>query len=696
MCGFVGFIGKQDNKDAIITDMMNTIIHRGPDGSGKYVDDDIALGHRRLSIIDVSESGNQPIFNKDHSKVLVYNGEIYNYKDIRSELMQMGCSFRTETDSEVILLGYEVWGEEIVKKLRGMFAFVIWDSKSRELFGARDWFGIKPFYYTQQNNSLMFASEIKAFLVHPDFNKTFNEDVLSLYLSFQFVPTNETFFKNVFCLEPGHYFKAGPNLIMHKTRYFDPLPSKETCSLFGDELAYKVEEVMKDSVQAHMVSDVEVASYLSSGIDSSYLAYLSRVDKTYTVGFTDDTSVVHSNKSNTHNGIVSKMPSEEESCPNTYHDDTSKENGTSKDAHIYSDNALSNDDMRPADDKYKYDKYKYNKYSEIAAAKEFAASINMKNDSELIDPDEYWGKLSDIMYYMDEPVADPAAIALYFLSRTAAKDVKVVLSGEGSDELFGGYNIYCEPLEHTGFNHIPAPIRKSMGSFAEKSLPKGFKGRGFLIRHSKTLEERYFANATNIFTEGEAEKLLKIKNKTSITDLTAPLYDKVSDRDDVTKMQYIDMHLWLVHDILMKGDKMGMANSVEVRVPFLDKKVFDFTSTLKLDQKVMPPRTKVALRSAAEKAIQKKTAEKKKLGFPVPTRVWLREAKYYNIVKEKFLSESSQKFFDTDMLMSLLDAHKNGEIKNEKTDNSRKIWAVYIFLVWYDRFFSSSANILDI
>ena len=619
MCGFVGFIGNQNNKDKIIEEMMDTIIHRGPDGSGKYTDENVALGHRRLSIIDVSESGNQPIFNSDQSMVLVFNGEIYNYKEIKAELLEKNYSFKTETDSEVILLGYEEWGEKIVEKLRGMFAFVIWDKNKKELFGARDWFGIKPFYYTLQNDTFMVASEIKSFLVHPDFKKEFNEDVLSLYLSFQFVPTKETFFKNVFCLEPGHYFKIGTDLELKTTRYFDPLPCNKVCPLSGDELALKVEEVMTDSVKAHMVSDVEVASYLSSGIDSSYLAYLSQVDKTYTVGF------------------------------------------------------------------------KEGQYSEINDAKDFAKSINMKNDSELINPDEYWDKLSDIMYYMDEPVADPAAIALYFLSRTAAKDVKVVLSGEGSDELFGGYNIYCEPLEHTGFNKLPESMRKGLGSFAEKALPVGAKGRGFLMRHGKTLEERYFANATNIFSESDAARLLKKKPQAKITDLTAPLYKKVSDKDDVSKMQYVDMHLWLVHDILMKGDKMGMANSIEVRVPFLDKKVFDFTSTLTLSQKVNPPRTKIALRSAADKVIQKKTAEKKKLGFPIPTRVWLKEDKYYNIVKEKFLSASSEKFFNTEILMSLLDAHKNGEIKNEKTDNSRKIWAVFIFLVWYDRFFGETA-----
>ena len=311
----------------------------------------------------------------------------------------------------------------------------------------------------------------------------------------------------------------------------------------------------------------------------------------------------------------------------------------------------------------------------------------MQNDAKVITPEEYWDSLSDIQYYMDEPVADPAAIALFFLSREAAKKVKVVLSGEGSDELFGGYNIYCEPLEHTGFNKIPFSLRRLLGKFAEYCLPGGMKGRGFLIRHGKTLEERYFANATNIFTEREADKLLKKGCTPGIQKVTKPLYDRVKDKDPVTKMQYVDLHLWLVHDILMKGDKMGMANSLEVRVPFLDKKVLETAEKLPLKYKVRAPRTKVALRGAADRVIRSKTAEKKKLGFPIPTRVWLKEDKYYKIVKDMFTSDAAKKFFHTKLLVKMLDDHKNRKNLNEKTDNSRKIWTVYIFLVWYDRFF---------
>ena len=609
MCGFTGFVGATDNREQILENMMNTIVHRGPDSSGSFIDEDAALGFRRLSIIDISATGDQPLYNEDKTLVLTFNGEIYNYQELREELIEAGHIFTTHTDSETLLHGYEEWGGKLVDRLRGMYAFVIWDRQKKKLFGARDIFGIKPFYYAQMNGCLLFGSEIKSFVEHPKFDKVFNEEALGNYLSFQFVPTNETFFKGVFCLQPGHYFTY-ENGGMEITRYFEPNFTGDTDKTF-DEIVDEVEKTMIESVAAHKISDVEVGSYLSSGVDSSYMAYLGQVDRTFTVGFGEE------------------------------------------------------------------------QYSEIRDAKEFAKSINMQNDSKIIEPEEYWDCLSDAMYYMDEPVADPAAIALYFLSKEAAKKVKVVLSGEGSDELFGGYNIYCEPLQYTGFNKIPICIRRVLGKFAETCLPRSMKGRGFLIRHGKTLEERYIGNA-NIFSEKEADKLLKKGCKPGCMKVTSPLYERVKGKDPVTKMQYLDMHLWLVHDILMKGDKMGMANSLEVRVPFLDKKVMELAQTLPLKYKVNAPKTKIALRAAADRVIRKKTAEKKKLGFPIPVRVWLREEQYYNRVKAMFNSKEAEQFFNLNYLNRLLEEHKA-----EKHDNSRKIWTVYIFLIWYDRFFAN-------
>ncbi len=593
------------DKAPVLKDMMDSIAHRGPDSEGMYTDDDIALGFRRLSIIDL-EAGSQPIFNEDNSLVLVFNGEIYNYQDLRKELIKEGHTFKTHSDSEVLIHLYEQHGYDMLNLLRGMFAFCIWDIQKKSLFIARDYFGIKPMYYANMGNTFMFGSEIKSFLFHPDFKKELNHDVLEHYLTFQYSPTSETFFKDVYKLPPAHYL-VYENGELTVTRYWEPVfDAKE-----GKDLDYwvsEIENIMKDSVAHHKISDVEVGSFLSSGVDSSYVACLAQVDKTFTVGFAPE------------------------------------------------------------------------QYNEISFAKEFSKFINVKNISKLITPEEYWDSLSKIQYHMDEPLADPAAIALYFVSNEAAKHVKVALSGEGADEFFGGYNIYKEPLEHRGFDKIPMPIRRFIGAVASR-LPK-VRGLNFLVRHSKTLQERFIGNAF-MFDEREKNKLLKERSATELpTDITKPFYDKVKGKDPVTQMQYLDIHLWMAYDILLKADKMSMANSLEVRVPFLDKEVLGVASKIPTEYRVNNGVTKLAMRQAANKVIPQKTADKKKLGFPVPIRVWLKEDAYYNRVKSYFTSDVAEEFFNTSYLVKILDQHRAG-----KYDNSRKIWTVFMFLKWYEEFF---------
>ncbi len=609
MCGFVGFTNYIKDDGTVLKSMMDKIVHRGPDAAGMYADGDIALGFRRLSIIDL-ESGNQPMFNEDGSLVLVFNGEIYNFKDLRAELEKQGHIFANNSDSEVLLHGYEQWGEELVTKLRGMFAFVIFNKLDGSVFGARDMFGIKPFYYTKTENSFIFGSEIKAFFAHPEFEKQLNEQALAHYLSFQYSPTEETFFKGVYKLPPAHYFTF-KNGEMKKTRYFRPDFKAQPGVL--DFYADKVDAAVRESVQAHKIADVEVGSFLSSGIDSSYIAEAANVDKTFTVGF------------------------------------------------------ASNDGDR---------------YNEIGFAKRFAETIGVENISKVITPDEYWSSLSKIQYHMDEPLADPAAIALYFVSKLASEHVKVVMSGEGADELFGGYRIYQEPITLTAYDKLPFAIRRVISKICEH-LPQ-VHGINYLVRRGKTIEERYIGNAS-IFSKKERDSLLKsdvAKNVSEPKILCDKFYDEVVGKDDITKMQYLDINMWLMGDILLKADKTSMANSLELRVPFLDKKVMELAQTLPLDCRVNTKTTKLALRHAAEKTLPAVTAQKDKLGFPVPIREWLREEKYYNIVKTAFTSETAEKYFDTARLVKLLDTHKSG-----KADLSRKIYTVYTFLVWYGEYF---------
>lgn len=603
MCGFVGFCDDSKNKKKIIRDMADIIKHRGPDSDGYYVDNNIALGFRRLSIIDL-DKGSQPIFNEDKDKVIVFNGEIYNYKEIREELKSKGHKFSTNTDTEVILHGYEEYKEDILNKLRGMFAFVIYDIKEKSLFGARDFYGIKPFYYYYDNENFLFGSEIKSFLGNPNFKKELNKDMLSQYLTFQCSIGEDTFFKNTYKLLPGHYFIYKDKELEIKKYYEVKLEPNDDKSL--EEWVSGIREVIDNSVLAHKVSDVEVGSFLSSGVDSSLIAKLSSVDKTFTVG------------------------------------------------------------------------YDNKKYSEIDYAKEFSDKINVSNVSKKISKEEYFKEFSNVQYYMDEPLADASAVMLYFLSKTASKHVKVCLSGEGADEIFGGYNIYHEPYSVSWYNKIPYFIRKCIGILVYPF--RNYTGFNFLYRRSKKIEDRYIGNAF-IFEPNDAKKIVNFNygNKT-YKDFTKPYYDKVSDLDVVTKMQYIDFNFWLIYDILLKADKMSMANSLEVRVPYLDREVIEYASKLPSKYKIVGNETKYAFRKVAKEELADKVADKKKLGFPVPIREWLKEDDVYQEVKNMFLE--SEYFFKPKKIIKLLDDHKAG-----KRDNSRKIWTIYTFLVWYQEYF---------
>ena len=607
MCGIVGFTGMRAGREAILKAMTDAIAHRGPDGEGSYFGSGVALGHRRLSIIDLA-GGAQPMFNEDQNLAVVFNGEIYNFMELRAQLVEAGHTFSTDhSDTEVLLHGYEEWGEGMLAKLRGMFSFAIWNEAEQTLFCARDHFGIKPFYYyLTDEGELLFGSEIKSFLAHPGFKKELNQSQLELYLSYQYSPGEDTFFKGVKKLLPAHslLWKAGE---VNVKRYWEPRFEPEEGKSLSDWES-RVEEIMRQSVAAHKISDVEVGSFLSSGVDSSYMAYLAHVDKTFTVGF--------ANK----------------------------------------------------------------QYDETDYAAEFSKFMGVKNYAYRIEPEEYWENLPRIQYHMDEPLADAASVALYFVNREAAKQVKVCLSGEGADEFFGGYNIYKEPFTVSWYDHIPLPIRRAIGAVAEKLPP--VHGVNFLVRRSRPLEERYIGN-TNLM--GERRKKQLLKNYTGgkkPTDLSKLYFEKTAGQDPVTRMQYTDLHLWMVGDILLKADKMSMANSLELRVPFLDKEVFEVARHIPVECRADADHTKMALRGAAARSIPEKTADKKKLGFPVPVRAWLREEKYAAIVREKFESESAEKFFNTRELTKMLDQHMS-----EKRDNWRQIWCVFMFLTWYEEYF---------
>ena len=690
MCGICGFTLPQGNFRDTLQSMCDVIAHRGPDGEGQYFDEGIALGHRRLSLIDL-EGGNQPMVRSTGEKVakitspardsegklceseedalqigdwaIVFNGEIYNYQDLRKELELDGWKFETNSDTEVLLVGYIARKEAILQQLRGMFAFVIWNKQTQELFCARDFFGIKPFYYTfvdsdvqkdsqSEARQFVFGSEIKSILKHPCVKKELNEAALSSYLCFQFPVLHETFFKGIYKLPQGYYLKVDKqgNASMH--RYWKPeFHIDETRT--REEVADKIEEVMRDSVKYHNVADVEVGSLLSSGIDSSYMAACLKEENpdihTFTVGFSE----------------------------------------------------------------FKDEK------DEIAWARELAEKLNVHHDYLHIKEDDYWDSVSKVIWHMDEPLADPSAFALYFVDKIAAKKVKAILSGEGADELFGGYRVYQASLANKKIDWLPSFLLRA-GSKALSLLH--MRGADYLERASKGAIGWYYTNANGVIFTAEdrkrvfnskiQERLKKVSYKDACeaiglslqsgdtntylspdnstplngmplpSDLTKPIYKEAADLDEVTQMQYADMWFWLVGDILLKSDKMAMAHSLEARVPFLDKEVFNLASTIPASQKLDESQTKITLRDAAMRTIPTDWAKKQKLGFPVPLSKWLKKDCYYNQIKEAFTSDTASQYFNIDYLVQLLDDHKTGA-----RENARKIWIIYSFLVWHKLYF---------
>jgi asparagine synthase (glutamine-hydrolysing) len=607
MCGFVGFVDKKkkDEKDKIIKKMADIIKHRGPDDDGYYTDNNVALGFRRLSIIDL-DGGAQPIYNEKKDKVIVFNGEIYNYREIRDDLLKLGYKFSTKSDTEVILHGYEEYGEDVLSRLRGMFAFVIYDVKEKKVFGARDFFGIKPLYYGKFDNVFMFGSEIKSFLAHPDFKKELNKEALKPYLTFQYSCLNETFFKNVYKIDPGHYFIYKDNKLEIR-KYYDIAYNNGRDEL--DKVVDTINDTMKSSIEYHKISDVEVGSFLSSGVDSSYIVSCADVDKSFTVGF--------------------------------------KNEG----------------------------------FDECEPARELSKILKKKHREEMITPDMFFDILPTVQYHSDEPHANLSAVPLYFLSKMASEDVKVVLSGEGADELFGGYLDYYDAPVVRRYKKIPYFIRHGIALLA-KPFPKA-KGRNFLVRNGMPLYDHYIGQAF-IMNNDEANDLLQDKYKSDLRyqDIVKSTLDEVKGKPEVIQKMYLDMKFWLPYDILLKADKMTMANSLELRVPFLDKEVFKMASTVPVKYLVTKDTTKYAFRKAANEKIPSEWAKRKKLGFLVPFREWIKQDKYYKKVKSVFNEEFVKEFFDTDKLMKLLDDHYNG-VKN----NGRKVYTIYSFLLWYKVYF---------
>ncbi|MGE5827491.1 MAG: asparagine synthase (glutamine-hydrolyzing) [Micromonosporaceae bacterium] len=626
MCGLLTFVSDAgaaaQHRDAIAR-ALESMHHRGPDDTGvEVVSSDVVFAHKRLSIIDVALSHEPIAYPPDGPQrgryLLTFNGEIYNYIELRQELVrQFGAEFGTAGDAEVVVAGYHYWGEAVLDRLRGMFAFVIWDAHTRTAFGARDPYGIKPLHYLQTPDGVYFASEKKA-LLQLSGGAGINRANLSHYLTLQYVPEPDTLHRGISRIGSGECLRYAPGGTIMTRRYyrprFHPTPVRDEKALYR-----RIQDTLRESVRLHMRSDVPVGAFLSSGIDSTAVVALSREFNpnilTFTVGY--------------------DVPG----------------------------------------------------YSEIEVAQDSARHLGVTTIPTVIGPAEMMQALPRIVWHLDDPVADPALVPLYFVAKKAAEHVTVVLSGEGADEFFGGYTIYREPLSLAAVNGLPSPVQRGLRGLS-RVIPEGVKGRSFLERGTTPIEARYYGNA-RMFTEEEKQRLLRHYDQAvRYTDVTAPIYAEATDLDDVTKMQYIDLYTWLRGDILVKADRMSMAHSLELRVPFLDREVFEVAAGIPVELK-LPPRsneTMFALRRALEGVVPPAIVNRRKLGFPTPTRVWLKN-EMYDWAQHILSRSGAGELLDLGYARSLLAEHRRGD-----ADHSRKVWTVLVFCIWHAIFVERSMD----
>lgn len=625
MCGIIAFQDRAViDKDITIQAMMKMIQHRGPnqEGSGYYTNDQVALGFRRLSIIDL-ESGEQPIFNEDGSIVITFNGEIYNYQPLRVELIDAGHVFKSETDTEVLLHGYEEWGMDgLLKRIRGMFTFLIWDDNKKVLLGARDFFGIKPLYYYHKNSTFIVGSEIKAFFKEPNFERELNEEAVKPFLMNQYNDLKETFFKGVYRFPAGHWFELrDDDFQVHQ--YWDATYDINY-DRTPEETIEAIDEAVQESVKAHTVADVPVGAFLSEGVDSSYVTSLLRPQEVFSVNF---------------------------------------EEGP---------------------------------FDEVGPAQALADHEGLHFNKTTVSADQAFQDFAEMQYHLDEPDANPSVVPLWYLCKLARKKVTVVLSGEGADELFAGYLNYGDHSQNgfirglaEGLGKLPKGLRHGIGHVLAK-MPN-FPGRTQLYTHTANPAEYYCGQAfaydmtqPTIFSSRQANSLLqpKYRNNTTVNSVYQADFAKVMDAEDVKQMQYIDMHHFMLNDILQKADKISMAHSLELRVPYLDRHVAELANSIPSALLFNRHNSKDIFRKAAKRHLPEEWAKRPKMGFPVPIKSWLQQERYYVKIRTLFQEEWVANIFDQERILNLLDANYHGNI-----DGRRQVWNIFTFLTWYKLYF---------
>jgi len=582
--------------------------HRGPDDDGVFADGSIALAARRLAVMDLSAAGHQPMRSSDGRYWMVYNGEIYNHGELAQRLRSRGIQLRGKSDSEVLLELFAAEGRDALRKLRGMYAFAIWDSRDRELLCARDPFGMKPLYYTlaEGGNQLRFASERKALLGAGEVS-VIDPDALRRYLSFQYVPAPATMTPPVRSLPPGHFLIARLGGPVDVFRYWRPMlrPAKSP----APDTPERILAALRDSVTTHLRSDVPLGAFLSGGVDSAAICALAAETRpgmlTFTAGF-----------------------------------------------------------ARPG-------------YSEIEQAQETATALGLKSVPYVITAQEFAARLPEIIWQLDDPMADAAAIPLWFVAREARRHVKVVLSGEGADELFGGYGVYYQPSVVRAATRLPGWGRSSAGAMASRIAP-GQRGKGLLQRISIPLRDRYIGNA-HVFSGAEVNLLTRYGGGT-VFDVTDPIFDQAANAglDDVATMQLVDINTWLPGDILVKADRVSMVHGLELRSPFLDREVMAVASRLARAEKTAATTTKFAFREAVGALLPQAAAERPKLGFPVPIGQWLR-GELSGYAEEVIHEARTEEWLDKRAVLEVLRQFRAGDPQVPW----RRVWVLLVFSLWH-------------
>jgi asparagine synthase (glutamine-hydrolysing) len=629
MCGICGIVNFKatDTIDRRLLERMTSVqAHRGPDDHGYFVDGNVGLGHRRLSIIDLA-GGSQPIFNEDRSIAVVFNGEIYNYSDLTQNLMTQGHQFTTRSDTETIVHAYEQHGDDCVGDFRGMFSFALWDQRRKRLLLARDRLGIKPLYYYSGDEFFVFASEIKSLLQHPKVPRELDVHALDLYLALRYIPGPRTILKNIVKLQPGHILVLDETGA-HSRQYWD-IDYSQTTDLSDAACLERFEELFEQSVRLRLISEVPLGVFLSGGLDSTAtLAMMSRISshqriKTFSVGY--DIS-----------GASEREASESDELP---------------------------------------------------FAREAASHFNTEHHEFKLSAAQFRDAIPLMIYHLDEPMGDPTCIPLYFISKMARKTVTVVLSGEGADETLGGYSLYQRMLMLDKIRTRLGPLSRL--ALAGSHLPLSERLNGYINRIVNPLEATYRGVVKGIGSRTRSRLIGErrlVQSEERLREIFTPHFNRVEKASALNRMLYADLKVWLPENLLLKADKMTMATAVELRVPFLDHRLVEFTASLRDSLKIREGKGKWILRRVMGNDLPPAILQRPKKGFAIPTASWLR-FEMRDFIHDTLLDPNSacSTYFDRGAVRDVIERNNQG-----KFSGYQEVWSLIVFEQWYRRFMTTS------